>query len=222
MRIYVYGWYNHENLGDESYKLSFKETWPEHEFFFTDNILNIEYDLCIIGGGDVITEKSLKIISNFNCPKISISVTITSISLVPSIYILDHIYVRDMSSYNNLVNYGYTNVTYIPDISIILKGNKENGEKLISNIFSMGKSEKYNKVYTIVINSHLLGNSITPCKNKNMFFKMIDDTVDIIDKTNASFLFMPFSTSLPWDDRVSNGIAISYSKFYKKNCISFN
>ena len=131
MRIYVYGWYNHENLGDESYKLSFKETWPEHEFFFTDNILNIEYDLCIIGGGDVITEKSLKIISNFNCPKISISVTITSISLVPSIYILDHIYVRDMSSYNNLVNYGYTNVTYIPDISIILKGNKENGEKLI-------------------------------------------------------------------------------------------
>ena len=38
MLIFVYGWYNHGNLGDESYKLSFKETWPEHDFVFNDDI----------------------------------------------------------------------------------------------------------------------------------------------------------------------------------------
>jgi len=38
MKIFVYGWYGHENIGDESYKLSFKETWSQHEFIFSDNV----------------------------------------------------------------------------------------------------------------------------------------------------------------------------------------
>ena len=72
MIIFVYGWYNHSNLGDESYKLSFKETWPEHEFIFSDVVKNDDidrYDLCIIGGGDVIREKSLKLYLYSNVPK---------------------------------------------------------------------------------------------------------------------------------------------------------
>jgi polysaccharide pyruvyl transferase WcaK-like protein len=225
MMIFVYGWYNHDNLGDESYKSSFKKTWPEHEFTFSDRVLDEDvdkYELCIIGGGDVIREKSLKHISRLNCPKISISVTITSLSLFPDIHILDHIYVRDMSSYNNLIKFGYDKVTYIPDISIILEGNKENGDRLISRLFEKNNCDKYNKVYTIVVNSHLVGNSTTSFKDKIMFFKMTNDTVECIDNTPASFLFLPFSTSLPWDDRISNGLVNSYSKFYKKNCVIYD
>lgn len=225
MIIFVYGWYNHDNLGDESYKFSFKETWPEHDFIFSDKISDDDadkYDLCIIGGGDVVREKSLRLISKLKCTKISISVTITSQSLVPEIFNLDHIYVRDMSSYQNLLNFGYKSVTYIPDISIVLKGDKANGNKLIDNIFIENRSDRYSKVYTIVVNSHLIGNSTSSTKENNMFFKMVNDTAEVIDKTPASFLFLPFSTSLPWDDRVSNGLVNSYSKYYKKNCVIYN
>lgn len=225
MRILVYGWYNHGNLGDESYKFSFKETWKEHDFTFVDNILDSDinrFDLCIIGGGDVVREASLRMISKMKCPKISISVTITAISLIPEIYILDHIYVRDISSYDNLIKYGYKNVTYIPDISMVLEGDRENGKKIISKLFDKSKSEKYSKVYTIVVNAHLLGNLNTPHKNKIMFSKMASDMVDVIDRTSASFLFIPFAVSLPWDDRVSNALVNSYTKFYKKNCVVYD
>jgi len=224
MKIFVYGWYGHENIGDESYKLSFKETWSQHEFIFSDNVKEEDinkFDLCIIGGGDVIRENSLKHISRFKCPKISISVTITALSLVPEISILDYIYVRDIISYNNLLNYGYKNVMLIPDLSIILKGNKENGLNLINKIFEKNKSEKYKKVYIININSHLIGKSDTS-KQTNMFYKMLYDIVEVIDRTNASFLFLPFGTSLPWDDRVSNALVNSFTKFHKKNCVIYD
>lgn len=223
MKILVYGWYSHDNLGDESYKLSFREVWPEHDFVFTDRIIESnDYDLCIIGGGDVIRENLLKSLSKLTCKKVSISVTITSLSLFPEISNLDHIYVRDMTSYQKLIDYGYERVTYLPDISIILSGNKENGDRIISKIFNDSKLDRYSELYTIVINSHLMGNSTTSSKEKNMFFKMVDDIVEVIDNTNASFLFIPFSTSLPWDDRVSNGLVSSYCKFYKKNCVIYN
>jgi polysaccharide pyruvyl transferase WcaK-like protein len=51
---------------------------------------------------------------------------------------------------------------------------------------------------------------------------MVNDTAEVIDKTPASFLFLPFSTSFPWDDRVSNGLVNSYSKYYNKNCVIYN
>ena len=102
-----------------------------------------------------------------------------------------------MSSYDNLVKFGYNKVTYIPDISIILGGDKENGNKLISQLFEKNKCDKYNKVYTIVVNSHLVGNSNTSFKDKIMFFKMINDTVECIDSTSASFLFLPSQHSQP-------------------------
>jgi polysaccharide pyruvyl transferase WcaK-like protein len=135
---------------------------------------------------------------------------------------MDHIYVRDKSSLNRLIEYGYTNVTYIPDISVVLKGDIDNGRELIDNIFREEKRDKYQKVYSIVVNSHLMGNSNTSTKSKNMFNKMVDDITEVIDKTSASFLFIPFSTDLPWDDRVTNGIVNSNCKFYKKNCVIYD
>jgi polysaccharide pyruvyl transferase WcaK-like protein len=223
MRIFVYGWYGHENLGDESYKISFREIWPDHEFIFSDKIdKNENYDLCILGGGDVVRDKSLEYISNLDCPKIAVSVTITSQALVNEIHNLDHIYVRDMNSFNNLISFGYDRVSYLPDISIILQGNKQIGNEIISSLFENNKSQRYSKVYSIVVNSHLLGDQNATNKQNNMFYKMAYDIAEVIDKTNASFLFLPFATSLPWDDRVSNGLVNSFTKFHNKNCVVYD
>jgi polysaccharide pyruvyl transferase WcaK-like protein len=225
MRIFVHGWYDHGNLGDESYKFSFKNIWPNHDFIFSDVLLDEDidkYDLCILGGGDVVRKESLLLISKLECTKIAVSVTITNQSLDPQLNNLDHIYVRDMSSYNKLLEYGYTKTTYIPDISLILNGDKKRGKKLISKLFKKDNLDLYDKVYTIVVNSHLLGNSESMSSDKTVFLKMIDDVSSVIDRTSASFLFIPFSTKFPWDDRITNGLVNSYTKFYKKNCVIYD
>ena len=222
MKVFVFGWYDHGNIGDESYKLSFTSIWPEHNFIFGEKFSETDFDLCIIGGGDVIRENSLKVISKLNCPKIAVSVTVTAQSLCEEIHLLEHIYVRDHRSYETLIEFGYNKVTYIPDISIILQGNKVNGKKMITELFQKNNSELYENVYTIVVNAHLLGNPRTINKAKMAFDKMITDISELADKTNASFLFLPFSTRFPWDDRVTNGLTNSYSKFYKKNCVVYD
>lgn len=61
MKVFVFGWYDHGNIGDESYKLSFTSIWPEHNFIFGEKFSETDFDLCIIGGGDVIRENSLKV-----------------------------------------------------------------------------------------------------------------------------------------------------------------
>lgn len=221
MNVFVFGWYNHGNIGDESYKLSFTQLWPNHNFQFGEKIVSKDYDLCIIGGGDVIREKNLKTISALSCKKIAISVTITAQSLCPAIHDLDHIYVRDIKSYNLLHKFGYEKVTYLPDISIILQGNIENGKKLIENLFAENNGELYENVYTVVINAHLLGDPQTTVKNRLYFDKFVYNICELADKTNASFLFLPFSTRFPWDDRASNALCNSYTKFYKKNCVIY-
>lgn len=222
MRIFVLGWYGHNNLGDESYKISFTKVWDQHEFIFSDNITEKqEFDLCIIGGGDVIRQENLNRISKLKCPKIALSVTITKLSLLPDLSILDYIYVRDIVSYNNLIDFGYNKTTYIPDISIILKGDVISGKKIIKEYFKQSGSQLYNNICVININAHLLGGPSQNSKDKNIFNKMCYDLVEVMDKTPSSFLFLPFSTSLPWDDRVSNGLVNSYTKFFNKNCVIY-
>lgn len=225
MNIIVFGWYNHDNIGDESYKLSFQSVWPNHKFTFGQVIHDDDenkYDLCIIGGGDVVRQRALRIVSTLKCPIITLSVTITNQSICSELKSVEHFYVRDEKSLQTLIDNGYTNATYIPDISIILEGDKVNGKQLISNLFLNNGLELYEKVYTVVINSHLLGDSQSKVRDKVIFDKMINDISELADSTNASFLFIPFSTRFPWDDRVTNGLANSFTKFSDKNCVIFN
>lgn len=225
MKIFVFGWYDHNNLGDESYKLSFKTVWPQHSFTFSDSVKEEDrelYDLCIIGGGDVLRERSLLAINRLNCPKIGLSVTVTKQSLCKEIYDLEYIYVRDEKSLQTLSNFGYLKSEYIPDISIILKGDKAKGRELIQSFFRDSNLELYNNVYSIVVNSHLLGSLQSELKNKIIFDKVVSDIAELIDSTSASFIFIPFSTRFPWDDRVTNGLVNSFTKFNRKNCVIFD
>ncbi len=228
MRILVFGWYGHGNVGDESFKDGFLKVWKNRDFTFidrvTDDVLSTQaqYDLCIIGGGDIINEKNINQLKQITCKKIAMSVTITANSLFKDIEILDYIYVRDLMSLKVLQDYGFKNCEYIPDIALCLKGDKDKGKVLIEELFKKSGSNQRKKVYTIVINAHLQGNSQTSHKNKNMFNKYVDDTVEVLDSTDASFLFLPYSTSLPWDDRVTNAWVNSHCKLYKKNCVIYD
>ncbi len=52
--------------------------------------------------------------------------------------------------------------------------------------------------------------------------KVIFDLAKLADETNASFVFFPMSTGMPWDDRITNGMIAGKCKFWKKNLMIFN
>jgi len=63
-KVLVYGWYGQHNLGDEAFKLSFKELWPNIDFTFTGNIppnVNELYDSLWVGGGSFLEQKISKL-----------------------------------------------------------------------------------------------------------------------------------------------------------------
>ncbi len=225
MNIIVYGWYGHGNIGDESFKLAFQKIYPQHSFYFTDTDKDFqlkEYDLCILGGGDIVCKQNLDKIKKIKCPKIALSVTITKNSLSKDIEILDYIYVRDIYSKQLLIEYGYTNCDYIPDVSLVLEPNKEVGKKLIDKYFKESKSDQYSNVCTLIVNAHLLPTPGSPSKLKNNFYKFVDDLVEFMDTTPMSFLLVPYSTSYPWDDRVTNSLVNSQCKYFNKNAVIFD
>lgn len=59
IRILVYGWYGQGNLGDELFKDSFKNLFPDYHFIFTDHINDSHLhniDAVFFGGGSFLTD----------------------------------------------------------------------------------------------------------------------------------------------------------------------
>jgi polysaccharide pyruvyl transferase WcaK-like protein len=57
--ILVYGWYNHDNIGDELFKQAFQTLFPKYRFIFTDFIdrqLLDQVSVVFIGGGSFLNE----------------------------------------------------------------------------------------------------------------------------------------------------------------------
>ena len=58
MKIYVFGWYGQNNLGDEVFKISFRQLWPDIDFTFGNSIPNDinSYDRLWFGGGSFLDQ----------------------------------------------------------------------------------------------------------------------------------------------------------------------
>ena len=221
--VVVLGWYNHNNLGDECFKKAFESIYTNFDMDFVDIIdESLLYDFAILGGGDVVNSSNLKMLNKLNCEKIALSVSITENSICDELSCLKHIYVRDTKSLEILHKHNIFNCTYLPDVVLTLIPNKENGKELITKIFKKENSDMYENVYAIVVNSHLIGNRNSTYKDRNKFLSFTQDLSQLIDDTNASFIFIPFSTGYPWDDRASNSWVNSNCIHWKKNVVIYD
>lgn len=69
-----------------------------------------------------------------------------------------------------------------------------------------------------MVNGHLLHNTSNALARDYMAFQHFSESLArIIDHSGASFVFLPFGTKRPVDDRVANGWVDSRTKFWKKN-----
>ena len=141
MKILVLGYYDHNNLGDDMFKDSFKKLLPKCDLTFVDIMtlyeqINFEeYDRIICGGGDIINDyflNKIKYISeNFDKPIYACSVGIPYRDLIQRNYLqyYDHIFTRNKSyllDIQQVMGSQYTH--YLPDI--VMNNYKIKDEKI--------------------------------------------------------------------------------------------
>lgn len=216
MKISVVGFYGKGNVGDESYRISMPLAFPEHELIFSDH--PIDADCYFLGGGDVLSSSFLNLFDSISGDKYAISVTATE-SFCPKIKNFKKIIVRDTRSANILKSAGI-NCETIPDLGFLLKGNCNRGKTIIKKEFVDAGRDLYEKVVGVIINAHLTGGH--DIRDHIDFHKFSHGIASVADKTPASFLFLPFSTGAPWDDRVPGSWTGQRCKFWKKNLAIMN
>jgi polysaccharide pyruvyl transferase WcaK-like protein len=59
MKVFVFGWYGQGNIGDEVFKISFQQLWPEADLTFGNSLpsdINVRYDALWVGGGSFLDQ----------------------------------------------------------------------------------------------------------------------------------------------------------------------
>ena len=218
MNVNVVGWYNHGNVGDDNYCLSFPIVLPNHSFTFSETPIE-NADAYILGGGDVVSDAFLAPFQKLSkAPKHIMS---ASMSKVIDVSLFNSIALRDKQSIENALQSGYK-ANYAPDFAFALTENKHHGIELIKKYFA--KNDLYEKVVGIVINSYLMPqpNDDFSINRYTVFEHFSYQLARALNEIDASFIFMPFGTLAPADDRVSNGMVSSRCKFFKKNAVIYD
>ena len=219
MKIQVIGWYNHCNVGDESYKLTFPLLFPQHTFEFSENLPKHEnYDCVILGGGNVFSPQFTDKLASVKKPVYAMSVGIDRAFDCKTKF--RHVYAREMHSLDQLKKMGMP-CSFLPDFAFALKGNSESGHKKIMQ-YADG-AEVYEKVVGIVVNAYMIkGLQENIGREALAFMTFAYELALAIDSICASFIFIPFGTELPTDDRVANCWVASKCKYHKKNVVIYD
>lgn len=219
LKCLVYGWSGYDNLGDQQYMLTFPLLFPNCELDFSNKIPEDykKYDKIILGGGNVLKPAFIKELKKHNIKAITLS---TGMETPIETDCFSKAYVRDLHTFNHFVN-NKVPTTLIPDAAFLLKPNKQNGEELIKHYLQ--NNDLYEKKIAIIINSYLTKAQLDCLSREHLsFLRFADEITNVIDNTNASFIFIPFGRKMPYDDRVSNAWIAHKCKFWKKNAVIYD
>ncbi len=223
-KVTVLGWYGHNNCGDEAYKIAFPMILPDYDFRFTETI-TAEDDNAIsivLGGGDVLQKSFFEQLAKTSKPKHALSVNLLNNEKLPMVLqTFKQIYVRNFVNLTNFSSNGHV-VGCLPDFTFILEPCPVRGKQLIQKLFKRQHADQYEKVVIAVINSYLTVGSSPKAKDHVTFDKFAWDMAGLMDNTSASFLFIPFGSSMPCNDRIPNSAVYSRCKYWKKNVVVYD
>lgn len=130
LNMFVLGFYDRGNLGDECYKTSFRRIFKNYNLRFqcSDDTLCIppDTDIVVVGGGDVINtyfmSKILLLLRQHTGPVYAFSVGIPYESDgLKYLHVFDHVFLRNKHDYDLACKeIGTENVSYCPDASMAL------------------------------------------------------------------------------------------------------
>jgi polysaccharide pyruvyl transferase WcaK-like protein len=129
--VMVLGFFNRQNMGDDTYTIVFSQLFNNCDVSYKSlddvhDMSTINTDILIIGGGDIINDyfmtKLQYLLKNYVGRVYGISVGIPYASCSHYLHIFDHVFVRSMEDYRIAsLEIGAKNVSYTPDISVILR-----------------------------------------------------------------------------------------------------
>lgn len=218
MNILVFGWYNYGNCGDESYKLSFPQLFPQHTFKFVNKISQFEVancDLIILGGGNVLKPSFFRELEKIPPDKDIYAVSVGAEQFYEGEYDrFKHLYVRDQFTYDMLEGYPRT---LIPDFGFALKGDPVRGKNWIKELFAAERLDLHDKVVVVTLSAYLLSGGNDGLAREALHFMDFSYKFShLVDEIPATFIFLPFHSRMPVDDRVSNSWVASKCKWWKK------
>lgn len=228
MNIECIGWYDHHNVGDEAYKLAFPKLLHNNNIRFLESVSGRDdIDLTILGGGDVVCDYFIdKVLKNKSSKKIAASVTITpgsNTQLANKVF--DKIYVRDTLSYETAKNViGTDKLRYLPDFTFVLDGNKDKGFQMVEDHYKQ-EGLCFKGKYVIICISSYIGFLNLRSANKDFvsFLKLSHDIGEVVDNNpDISFVFLPFSTMTPNDDRVPNSFVSARSEKMGRSLVVYD
>lgn len=222
MNVKILGWYGHDNIGDESYKVAFPMLFPSHDLEYVESVGSPEPDVVILGGGDVVYPGFTDYIRGLKrARKVLASVTLTENSDFGSLGLFEKVFVRDHRSlaWARKISPG-TKVSYLPDFSFMLTPDRKAGRKWLEGRFGRMGHELYEKVVVVVVSNYLSYSHLDSlARDLTTFLKLSQDLAQTADQTNASFVFLPFCTRDPHDDRCTNSWVANRCKYYSKNIV---
>jgi polysaccharide pyruvyl transferase WcaK-like protein len=213
--ICVIGYYDHNNLGDEQYKLTFgyiiKKYLSDYtcNFIDCDNLLNtnfIDTDIILVGGGDILNDYFIdKIIQKFQAKPnkiiaVSVGIPYTSILNANKLSILDYIFIRTKQDIDILSShFNPERIMYLPDISYFLNSMTTPKPSIIENLRLIQERteiiipNKGCKIITLCLSQHIY--NVDYISNYNDILSNLSKfVIDLITK-NYHIVFLPFNTN---------------------------
>lgn len=213
--IHVLGWYGHQNIGDEAYKIAIPKLFKNKEFTFGEEVIG-KPETIILGGGDVLHPRFLKMLDKHpQAKKYLLSVNLREKDIGPHLAQFDRIISR------NIIKSKDYKIECYPDFTFILEPNKENGKRIIEKLFKKHHIELYKNVVALTLNSFLCCREKMLARDYVTFDKICYDLAKLMDNTNASFILLPFGNGMPQNDRISNSFVYANCKFWGKNLLVF-
>ena len=214
-QIYIIGYYNHHNLGDEQYKLTFNYIINNYlnlrdfkiNFLDCDIIHSYNFnndDIIFLGGGDILNEYFLdKIILKFNNKNnkiIAISVGLPYLDIIINtnkLFIIDYIFVRTKQDIDILKQYYHINrIFYIPDISYYLLNNKV--VSIPTSKYDLLKIKlsnvKNQKIIALCLSRHIYHSNFV--KEYNNIIQSFISIIKYLISQKYHIVLLPFNTNL--------------------------
>jgi polysaccharide pyruvyl transferase WcaK-like protein len=221
--IFVIGYYNHNNIGDCQYKLTFNYIIKKYLDNFKINFIDcdtlqckefLETDVILVGGGDVLNDYFVdKIIEKFKAKPnkiiaVSVGIPYTSILNSNKLDIFDYIFIRTRQDLQLLgCHFNSERVMYLPDLSYFLNSITTNIDtlRMIQKKLNIKISNKGSKIITICLSRHIYHEDYK--NNYTDIIKGMSQYIAQLIIENYHIMLLPFNTNK--DNNFENDIIVN-------------
>lgn len=214
------GWFNHNNCGDEAFRVALKELFPNCIFTHYSNLLkNVDEinkaDYLLIGGGNIVSHDFLKGLDKITVPYSFIGIGLVKDSPLELLAKAENVIVRDPNSLG-LAKDKVPNAVCMPDITFSLKPNKEAGLKLLHNLAKLDPKKPTLGIFL---------NDCVSARFDSSILKFIEaekaklELSRFLESLNYNLVFVPMSCAPPDDRRISLDVIGKMAKGYKHSCV---